>query len=80
MEEVYALAQTVTPCDGAPENVTLPAGHSAVWDMGVNTTGYIRLRTDAEKGAVVYAVYNERLPELPNRWLVDHDEKKDEEA
>lgn len=63
VEEVYALAQTVTPCDGDPENVTLPAGHSAVWDMGVNTTGYIRLRANAKKGAVVYAVYNERLPE-----------------
>lgn len=63
VEEVYALAQTVAPCDGIPENVTLAAGHSAVWDMGVNTTGYIRLRLDAKKGAVVYAIYNERLPE-----------------
>ena len=29
----------------------------------MNTTGYIRLRLDAKKGAVVYAIYNERLPE-----------------
>ena len=63
VEEVYALAQTVIPCEEAPEDVALAAGRSAVWDMGVNTTGYLRLRVTAQKGAVLYAVYNERLPE-----------------
>ena len=61
--ECYSLAQTVAPCDAPAENVALAAGSSAVWDMGVNTTGFIRLQADAKKDAVVYAVYNERLPE-----------------
>lgn len=62
-DEVYALAQTVTPCDEAAEDKAIPAGHSAVYDMGRNTTGYIRLRLRADTGAVIYAVFNERLPE-----------------
>ena len=63
VNEVYALAQSVAPCDAPAEDVALPAGHSAVYDMGVNTTGYIRLRLLADAGAVVYTVFNERLPE-----------------
>ncbi len=61
--EVYALKQTAASCDAPAEDVALPAGNSAVWDMGVNTTGYIRLRLHAAAGAAVYAVFNERLPE-----------------
>lgn len=62
-DEVYALAQTVTPCDESAGDRTLPAGGFAVYDMGINTTGFIRLRLQAAAGAVVYAVFNERLPE-----------------
>ena len=61
--ETYALKQAVTPCNESVKDVFLPAGHSAVCDMGLNTTGYIRLRLTAGAGAVIYAVYNERLPE-----------------
>ena len=62
-DEAYALAQSVSPCDEAAENKALPEGRSAVYDMGANTTGYIRLRLRAQAGTALYAVFNERLPE-----------------
>ena len=62
-DEVYALARTATPCDKNAKDAALTAGGFAVYDMGVNTTGYIRLRLRAEAGTTVYAVFNERLPE-----------------
>lgn len=62
-DEVYALAQSAAPCNESAENRTLPAGTFAVYDMGKNTTGCIRLRLHAAAGTVVYAVFNERLPQ-----------------
>ena len=62
-DEVYTLARTAEPCDDSAADRAIPAGRFAVYDMGVNTTGYLRLRLQAEAGAVVYAVFNERLPE-----------------
>ena len=62
-DEVYALDRTAAPCDESAVNRTIPAGRFAVYDMGVNTTGYIRLRLRADAGTVIYAVFNERLPE-----------------
>ena len=62
-DEVYALRRTAAPCDESAANRAIPAGRFAVYDMGVNTTGYIRLRLRADAGTVIYAVFNERLPE-----------------
>ncbi len=42
--------------------VTIPADGFALYDMGVNTTGYIRLTAAPEKDAVVWVVFNEKLP------------------
>lgn len=61
-EECYRSTDRLTDEGVSPaENVMLPAGTSALFDMGKNTTGYISLRVRAEKDAVLYAVFNEIL-------------------
>lgn len=45
------------------EPVFLGTNCCAVYDMGVNTTGYIRLSLTAEHDTQIYAVFNEKLPE-----------------
>ena len=46
-------------CPAAP--LTLPANGFAVYDMGLDTTGYLRLTVAPAADAVLWAVFNEKL-------------------
>ena len=63
VNEVYALrfSQGGTPA-GSFRPFELMRGSYAVCDMGVNTTGFIKIDIKAEEDMVLYAVFNEKLP------------------
>ena len=64
MAELYRLAPVLTDsatADAVP--LRLPADGFAVYDMGLNTTGFPHLRVRAETDLSLYAVFNELLPE-----------------
>lgn len=64
IDELYAYAPTVTENEKTPAGSTeLGTNSFAVYDMGENTTGYIRLSVTAQHDAVLYAVFGERLNE-----------------
>ena len=63
-DEVYRLQPTITEPSSRPfAPLSLPENGFAVFDMGVNTTGYIRLVLTPAADALVWAVFSEKLPE-----------------
>lgn len=63
VNEVYALKSVIKDgekCPFAP--VSLPENGFVTCDMGVNTTGFIKLKILAREKVTVYAVFNEKLP------------------
>lgn len=64
VNDLYAhVMQILEPDEIDTEPVLLGSNCCAVYDMGVNTTGYIRLSLTAEHDTQIYAVFNEKLPE-----------------
>ena len=64
VNELYGYRpQILEPETTAAEPVKLGINGFATYDMGLNTTGMIRLSLTAEQDAVLYAVFNEVLPE-----------------
>ena len=64
IDELYAYTPTVMEKEKTPAcSVELGTNCFAVYDMGENTTGYIRLSVTAQHDAVLYAVFGERLNE-----------------
>ena len=64
VNELYSNAMQIVESEATEnEPVALGVNGCAVYDMGVNTTGYIRLSLTAEHDTLVYAVFNEKLPE-----------------
>jgi len=52
----------ITQRKGVPfEPVELPENSFAVFDMGLDTTGYLSLKVTPETDAVIWAVFNEKL-------------------
>ena len=56
-----AAAQPTAQTANAP--LTLNADTFAVYDMGLDTTGYVRIALYAKTDTVIYAIFNEKLPE-----------------
>ena len=64
VNDLYAhVMQILEPETIDTEPVLLGSNCCAVYDMGINTTGYIRLSLTAEHDTQIYAVFNEKLPE-----------------
>ena len=64
VNDLYAhVMQILEPDETENEPVALGVNCAAVYDMGKNTTGYIRLSLTAEHDTQIYAVFNETLPE-----------------
>lgn len=62
VNELYGYRPQLLETDVTPmEPVKLGVNGFAVYDMGVNTTGYLRLSLTAEHDVVLYAVFNEIL-------------------
>ena len=72
VEELYAFDFKIGEKTDEPfTRLSLPENGFAMLDMGLNTTGYIRLRVKPEKDAVVWVIFNETLyADLP---VPDHD-------
>ena len=63
-DTLFGYDYTLLSADPAPAApVILPENGFAVYDMGLNTSGYIRLRVTPAADATVWAVFNEILPE-----------------
>lgn len=61
---LYGYTYRVRTADPAPASAAhLPENGFAVYDMGLNTSGYLRLRITPAADAVVWAVFNEKLPQ-----------------
>ncbi len=64
IDELYAYTPTVMEREETPAgSLELGTNCFAVYDMGEDTTGYIRLSLTAQHDAVIYAVFGERLNE-----------------
>lgn len=62
--ELYAYKTQIMEDGGyAMESVSLGINCCCIYDMGQNNTGYIRLSLTAEHDTVIYAVFNEILPD-----------------
>ncbi len=62
--ELYAYRTQIMEEDRyAMESVSLGINCCCIYDMGRNNTGYIRLSVTAEHDTVIYAVFNEILPD-----------------
>ncbi|MBQ6165161.1 MAG: hypothetical protein IJK23_11865 [Clostridia bacterium] len=62
VNELYALKAVVEKDEPLPPlPVRLNAGEFALYDMGLDTTGYIRLSVEPEADTTVFAVFNEHL-------------------
>ncbi|MBR5428855.1 MAG: hypothetical protein IK118_10935 [Clostridia bacterium] len=62
VNELYALKAVVEKDEPlTPLPVRLNAGEFALYDMGLDTTGYIRLSVEPEADTTVFAVFNEHL-------------------
>lgn len=62
--ELYAYKTQIMEEDTyAAESVSLGINCCCIYDMGQNFTGYIRLSLTAEHDCVIYAVFNEILPD-----------------
>ncbi len=63
VNEIYSYKTQIMESESFPtEPVKLGINCCAVYDMGVNSTGLIRLSLTAEHDTVIYAVFNEILP------------------
>lgn len=64
VNELYAYKTEILEDGGyAMESVSLGINCCCIYDMGRNNTGYIRLSLTAEHDTVIYAVFNEILPD-----------------
>ncbi|MBR3767027.1 MAG: family 78 glycoside hydrolase catalytic domain [Clostridia bacterium] len=64
VNELYAYKTQIMETDKyAMESVSLGINCCCIYDMGRNNTGYIRLSLTAEHDTVIYAVFNEILPD-----------------
>ena len=64
VNELYAYKTQIMEDDAyAMESVSLGINCCCIYDMGRNNTGYIRLSLTAEHDTVIYAVFNEILPD-----------------
>lgn len=64
VNELYAYkTQIMEDSCYAMESVSLGINCCCIYDMGRNNTGYIRLSLTAEHDTVIYAVFNEILPD-----------------
>ena len=64
VNELYSYKTQIMEPERFPmEPVKLGINCCAIYDMGVNSTGLIRLSLTAEHDTVIYAVFNEILPE-----------------
>lgn len=62
--ELYAYRTQIMEDGGySMESVSLGINCCCIYDMGKNNTGYIRLSVTAEHDTVIYAVFNEILPD-----------------
>lgn len=62
VNELYRLRSEILNADERPAGpLQLPPDGFAVYDMGVNTSGYLDLTVTPETDAVIYAVFNEKL-------------------
>ena len=62
--ELYAYKTQIMEDGGyGMESVSLGINCCCIYDMGRNNTGYIRLSLTAEHDTVIYAVFNEILPD-----------------
>ena len=63
-EELYAYRTQIMEDGGySMESVSLGINCCCIYDMGRNNSGYIRLSLTAEHDTVIYAVFNEILPD-----------------
>lgn len=64
VNELYAYKTQIMEEGGySMESVSLGINCCCIYDMGRNNTGYIRLSLTAEHDTVIYAVFNEILPD-----------------
>ncbi|MBE6715907.1 MAG: hypothetical protein E7573_03205 [Ruminococcaceae bacterium] len=64
VNELYAYKTQIMEDGGyGMESVSLGINCCCIYDMGQNNTGYIRLSLTAEHDTVIYAVFNEILPD-----------------
>lgn len=64
VNELYSYETQLLETESlAFEPVKLGTNCTAVYDMGVNSSGFIRLSLTAEHDCVIYAVFSETLPE-----------------
>lgn len=64
VNELYAYKTQIMEDAGYDmESVTLGINCCCIYDMGRNNTGYIRLSVTAEHDTVIYAIFNEILPD-----------------
>lgn len=64
VNELYAYKTQIMEDGGyGIESVSLGINCCCIYDMGQNNTGYIRLSLTAEHDTVIYAVFNEILPD-----------------
>lgn len=64
VNELYAYKTQIMEDGGyGMESVSLGINCCCIYDMGRNNTGYIRLSVTAEHDTVIYAVFNEILPD-----------------
>lgn len=64
VNELYAYKTQIMEDGGyGMESVSLGINCCCIYDMGRNNTGYIRLSLTAEHDTVIYAVFNEILPD-----------------
>ena len=62
VRELYGYAFTITKRPEQPFAVTeLPKNGFALYDMGRNTTGFIRLRVRVQQDTVLWVIFNETL-------------------
>ncbi len=62
VNELYALKAVVEKDEPLPSlPVRLNAGEFALYDMGLDTTGYLRFSAEPEADTTVFAVFNEHL-------------------
>lgn len=62
VNEWYTYSTEITSeAEEKYETTTIPSDGSAVFDMGINTTGYIHLSLEAEQDCEIYAIFDEYI-------------------
>ena len=63
VNELYGYKYEIADPSARPAGaLRLAKDGFAVYDMGLDTTGYLKLRVTPEENAVIFAVFNEKLP------------------